>query len=502
MRGKSKKSYVLCYLWRKVILTKLMISQNMKQANTSAPKRLSLLTATFIVSGSMIGSGIFIVSADMSRVLGSPFLLLLAWVITGVMTLIAALSYGELAGMFPKSGGQYQYLKESYGEMVAFLFGWAMFAVIQCGTIAAVAVAFAKFTGVLGPALGPDHIVADLGYIKISAAQLLAIASLLVLTWLNTRGLQTGAFIQNVLTATKALSLGLLILLGLFVYRNAEVVSLNFGNFFSNIHGTGSLSLVAVSSAIGVAMVGSLFSSDAWNNVTFIAGEIDNPKRNVPLALAFGVFGVTILYLLANISYLCVLPFWGDTNDTTLLGKGIQYATQDRVGTAALTAMLGAGGALLMAVMIMISTFGCNNGLLLAGSRVYHSMATDGLFFDKMKKLNANGVPEFALWVQFGWCAVLCLSGRYGDLLDYVMFAVMLFYMLTVAGIFILRKKRPDLERPYKAFGYPLLPALYIVLAGLFTVNLLFTKPQFTVPGLLIVGIGFPLYYWAKSRRK
>lgn len=473
----------------------------MEQTNTTAPKRLSLMTATFIVSGSMIGSGIFIVSADMGRVLGSPFLLLTAWVITGVMTLIAALSYGELAGMFPKSGGQYQYLKESYGEMIAFLFGWAMFAVIQCGTIAAVAVAFAKFTGVLVPALGPDNILADLGFVKISAAQLLAIVSLLVLTWLNTRGLQTGAVIQNILTAAKALSLGLLILLGILVFRNADVVALNFGNFFTDMKGTGPVGFAAIASAIGVAMVGSLFSSDAWNNVTFIAGEIDNPKRNVPLALAFGVLGVTVLYLLANISYLCVLPFWGDAASADVLGKGVQHATQDRVGTAALTAMLGAGGAILMAVMIMISTFGCNNGLLLAGSRVYHSMATDGLFFDKMKNLNANGVPAFALWVQFAWCAVLCLSGKYGDLLDYVMFAVMLFYILTVAGIFILRKKRPDLERPYKAFGYPFLPALYIILAGLFTINLLFTKPQFTVPGLVIVGIGLPLYYWAKGRR-
>lgn len=473
------------------------------EQSTAAPKRLNLLTSIFIVSGSMIGSGIFIVSADMSRVLGSPFLLLLAWVITGVMTLIAALSYGELAGMFPKSGGQYQYLKESYGEMIAFLFGWAMFAVIQCGTIAAVAVAFAKFTGVLIPSVGPDHVLADLGFVKVNAAQLLAIASLFILTWLNTRGLQTGAIIQNILTAAKALSLGLLILLGILVYRNADVISMNFGRFFENVNPTGSLGFLATASAIGVAMVGSLFSSDAWNNVTFIAGEIDNPKRNVPLALAFGVLGVTVLYLLANVAYLSVLPFSGGVpRGSDVLSNGIQYASQDRVGTAALMAMLGSGGAILMAVMIMISTFGCNNGLVLAGARVYHSMASDGLFFNKMKNLNAKGVPEFALWVQFIWCSVLCLSGRYGDLLDYVMFAVMLFYILTVSGLFILRKKRPELERPYKAFGYPYLPALYIILAALFTVNLLFTKPQFTVPGLLIVGIGLPLYYWAKSRNK
>ncbi|MEN9415983.1 MAG: hypothetical protein RLZ62_2287 [Bacteroidota bacterium] len=468
------------------------------EQSPAATQKLSLRTATFIVSGSMIGSGIFIVSADMGRVLGSPFLLLLAWVITGVMTLIAALSYGELAGMFPKSGGQYQYLKESYGEMVAFLFGWAMFAVIQCGTIAAVAVAFAKFTGVLVPALGPENILFSLGKLNISAAQLLAIASLFVLTWLNTRGLKTGAFIQDILTAAKGLSLGLLILLGLLIFRNSDVISLNFGNF-NGLEGVPSpVGVSAILSAIGIAMVGSLFSSDAWNNVTFIAGEIDNPRRNVPLALALGVLAVTILYLLANLSYLSVLPFYSGTEGTDIMKNGIQYATQDRVGTAALTAMLGAAGAAVMAVMIMISTFGCNNGLILSGARVYHSMANDGLFFKKMKKLNKNGVPEFALWIQFVWCSVLCLSGKYGDLLDYVMFAVMLFYILTVAGIFILRKKRPDIERPYKAFGYPYLPALYIIMAAAFTINLLINKPQFTVPGLAIVGIGLPLYYLAK----
>lgn len=483
------------YLWRTPFLPSCAMS------TSAAPQKVSLTTAAAIVSGSMIGSGIFIVSADMSRVLGNPFLLLLAWVITGIMTLIAALSYGELAGMFPKSGGQYQYLKEMYGEMVAFLFGWAMFAVIQSGTIAAVAVAFAKFTGVLVPSLGPDNILADLGFVRISAAQLLAIASLLVLTWLNTRGLQTGALVQNTLTLAKALSLGLLIILGLLVYRNPEVVAQNFGNFFTDIHSTGSMGLLAIGSALGVAMVGSLFSSDAWNNVTFIAGEIENPKRNVPLALGLGVAGVTVLYLLANLAYLCVLPFWGSADGADVMTRGIQHATQERVGTAALTSMLGLGGGVLMAVIIMISTFGCNNGLLLAGSRLYQSMAGDGLFFDKMKTLNRNGVPGFALWVQFIWCSVLCLSGKYGDLLDYVMFAVMIFYILTVIGIFLLRRKRPELERPYKAFGYPYLPALYIVLAALFTVNLLFTKPQFTVPGLIIVGLGFPVYFLARGRR-
>lgn len=461
-------------------------------------RRLSLASATFIVSGSMIGSGIFIVSADMGRVLGSPFLLLLAWLITGLMTLAAALSYGELAAMFPKSGGQYQYLKEAFGEMPAFLYGWAMFAVIQCGTIAAVAVAFGKFTGVIFPLFSPENVLADLGFAKINAAQLLAIASLAVLTWLNTRGLQAGIFVQNTLTIVKTLSLGGLVLLGIFAFKNADVVAQNFGHFFENMGAAGPIGLTAIASAIGVAMVGSLFSSDAWNNVTFIAGEIENPRRNVPLSLFFGVLLVTLLYLAANVAYLCVLPFWGTPDGADVLARGIQHATQDRVGTAAFTAMIGAGGAMLMAVMIMISTFGCNNGLILAGARLYKSMADDGLFFQKMRDLNARNVPAFALWLQFVWCSILCLSGRYGDLLDYVMFVVMLFYILTVAGIFVLRRSRPDLDRPYKAFGYPFVPALYILLAALFTLNVLWTKPQFTVPGLVILAVGVPLYFWMR----
>lgn len=464
-------------------------------------RRLSLASATFIVSGSMIGSGIFIVSADMGRVLGSPFLLLLAWLITGLMTLAAALSYGELAAMFPKSGGQYQYLKEAFGEMPAFLYGWAMFAVIQCGTIAAVAVAFGKFTGVIFPVFSPENVLADLGFVKINAAQLLAIASLAVLTWLNTRGLQAGIFVQNTLTIVKTLSLGGLVLLGIFAFKNADVVAQNFGHFFENMGAAGPIGLTAIASAIGVAMVGSLFSSDAWNNVTFIAGEIENPRRNVPLSLFFGVLLVTLLYLAANVAYLCVLPFWGTPDGADVLARGIQHATQDRVGTAAFTAMIGAGGAMLMAVMIMISTFGCNNGLILAGARLYKSMADDGLFFQKMRDLNARNVPAFALWLQFVWCSILCLSGRYGDLLDYVMFVVMLFYILTVAGIFVLRRSRPDLDRPYKAFGYPFVPALYILLAALFTLNVLWTKPQFTVPGLVILAVGVPLYFWMRRGR-
>jgi APA family basic amino acid/polyamine antiporter len=464
-------------------------------------QKLNLPSALFIVMGSMIGSGIFIVSADMGRVLHSPFLLLCAWALTGLMTISAALSYGELAGMFPKSGGQYQYLKESYGDFVAFLFGWAMFAVIQSGTIAAVAVAFAKFTSVLVPWFSPANVLADLGFVRITSAQLLAIASLFVLTYINTRGLRSGVLVQNTLTVTKALSFGLLIILALLLFRNPEAVRLNFGNFFSYGGQDGPIGLIAVGSAIGIAMVGSLFSSDAWNNVTFIAGEINDPRRNIPRALFWGVVAVTILYLLSNLAYLSVLPFWGDPSGADVVSRGIQYAAEDRVGTAAMTVMLGSAGALLMSAMIMISTFGCNNGLVLAGARVYQSMAADGLFFRRMQDVNRQGVPAFALWIQFAWCAVLCLSGRYGDLLDYVMFVVVLFYILTVAGIFILRRTRPDAERPYRAFGYPVIPALYIVLALLFVVNLLYNKPQFTVPGLIIVGLGVPVYWFWRSRR-
>lgn len=450
----------------------------------------------------MIGSGIYIVSADMSRVLGSPFLLVATWVITGLMTMMAALSYGELAAMFPKSGGQYQYLKESFGALPAFLFGWAMFAVIQSGTAAAVAVAFGKFTGVLFPVFSPENIVADLGFVKISAAQCLAIGSLLVLTLINIRGLQSGVWVQNVLTVIKLLSLGLLIVCGTILFRNPEVVAQNFNHFFENLKGDGPVGFIATASAIGVAMIGSLFASEAWNNITFIAGDIENPRRNVPLSLLFGVMIVLSLFILANLSYLCLLPFHGDPTGADVMAKGIQHAAQDRVGTAAFTAMLGPIGTVIMAIMIMISTFGCCNGLLLSGARLYKSMADDGLFFKKMSTLNANEAPAFSLWLQFVWCSILCLSGKYGDLLDYVMFVVMIFYIMTVAGIFVLRRTRPEIERPYKAFGYPVIPLLYMLMAALFTVNVLYIKPQFTVPGLIIVTLGIPVYYWMKQGKK
>ena len=453
--------------------------------------KISLKTASFIVMGSMIGSGIFIVSSDMARVLGSPFLLLLTWILTGVMTLIAALSYGELAGLFPKSGGQYHYIKEVYGDLTGFLFGWSTFTVISCGTIAAVAVAFAKFTAVLFPIFAPENILFQNNFFTLTAEKPIAILSIIIFTYLNSKSLQNGAWIQNVLTTIKILSFGILIIFSLFIFSKPEVIQLNFTNFFN----TNSLHGFSLISAIGIAMVGSLFSSSAWENVTYLSGEIENTKKNVPLAMFIGVISVTILYLLTNVAYLFVLPFWGQKDGLDVFSRGIQYATQDRVGSAAFTAMLGYSGTILMAFMIMISTLGCNNGLILSAVRVYQSMANDGLFFKKMKEVNANGIPVFALWIQCLWCCLLCLSGKYGDLLDYVMFVVMIFYILSILAIFILRFKKPDLERPIKAWGYPILPAIYILMALTFTINLLISKPQFTIPGLFIVIMGIPVYY-------
>ncbi len=464
-------------------------------------QKISLLTATFIVIGSMIGSGIFIVSADMARMLGSPFLMISAWILTGVMTLIAALTYGELASIFPKSGGQYQYLKEVYGDLVGFLFGWSTFAVVSCGTIAAVAVAFAKFSAVIFPMFSPSIVIFQLGSFNITAEKPLAIGSIILLTYLNSKSLKNGSWIQNILTTIKILSFGLLFILAFFIFSNPEVISTNFSNFYTNIQTTSPLTGISLFSAIGVAMVGSLFSSCAWENVTYVSGEIENPKRNVPLAMALGVLTVTIIYLLTNLAYLFVLPFWGTIDaSNSVLTNGIQYATQDRVGSAAFTAMLGNSGAILMAAMIMISTFGCNNGLILSAVRIYQSMAQDGLFFQKMKETNSNGIPVFALWIQCVWCCLLCLSGKYGDLLDYVMFVVMIFYILAILAVFILRIKMPNIERPIKAIGYPILPAIYILLASLFTINIFITKPHFTVPGLIIVLIGIPVYYYWKRK--
>jgi len=466
--------------------------------------KVGLSTGIFLVMGSMIGSGVYIVSAGVAQALANPMLLILVWIATGVLTVIAATSYAELSAMFPKSGGQYVYLKEAFNPLMGFLYGWSLFAVIQTGTIAAVAVAFAKFTAVLVPWFSADNILFQSGAFTIHAGQLLAVASIALLTFINSRGIQYGAVVQSSLTIIKALTLILLIIATIFIFSNAEAIATNFNNFFSLSKKSpiidGSLMVeswpwLTLLSVFGAAMVGPLFSSDAWNGVTFIAGEMDNPKKNVARSLIIGVGGVTLLYVLTNLGYLFVLPMWGTEGATTLAGRGIQYAEYERVGTAAMQVMLGASGAIVMAVLIMISTFGANNGIILSGARVYQTMANDGLFFKKMGNSNKQQVPGFSLWIQCVWASLLCLSGRYGDLLDYVMFVVILFYILTIAGLFILRFKQPKADRPYKALGYPILPAFYIVVMIGFIVNLLYVKPEFTLPGLIIVLTGIPVYF-------
>ncbi len=471
-------------------------------------RELGLLDSTMIVIGSMIGSGIFIVSADIARTVGSPGYLLLVWLITGAVTVIAALSYGELAGMMPHAGGQYVYLREAYNPLTGFLYGWTLFLVIQTGTIAAVAVAFAKFTAVLIPWFGETNILFEIIGLKISSAQLLAIVSVIFLTYLNVRGLRTGKIVQNIFTSTKTIALLGLIILAIFIGRNLVATGNNFSDFWnaSWTHLSGGkvismepLSGVMLLAAIGVAMVGSLFSSDAWNNITFTAGEVINPKKNIPLSLFLGTLIVTILYILANVGYILVLPVRGNPDGIDTIGRGIQFALSDRVGTAAASLIFGSPAVIIMAILIMISTFGCNNGLILSGARVYYAMATDNLFFKKTGMLNKNSVPGFALAIQAVWASILCLSGTYEDLLDYVIFAVLIFYILTISGIFLLRKKRPDAERPYKAWGYPVIPAAYIITAAAICIDLLIFKPMYTWPGVIIVLIGIPVFFiWRK----
>ena len=479
-----------------------------EQSEGNFKRSLGLLDSTMIVIGSMIGSGIFIVSADIARTVGSPGMLLLVWIITGVVTVIGALSYGELAGMMPHAGGQYVYLREAYNPLVGFLYGWTLFLVIQTGTIAAVAVAFARFTAVLIPSLGEDNVLLRIGTFKISAAQLFAILSVVVLTYVNSRGIREGKIVQNIFTTAKTAALIGLILLGILVGRNAEAIDLNLATFWDatwttvengTIISAESLSGLMILAAIGASMVGSLFSSDAWNNITFTAGEVINPKRNIPLSLVLGTGVVTILYVLANIAYIMVLPVVGSPGAADLFGRGIQFASSDRVATAAVTTIFGEPAAVIMAVLIMISTFGCNNGLILAGARVYYAMARDGVFFKKVGELSNRSVPTTALIIQGVWASLLCLSGTYSELLDYVIFSVLIFYILTVIGIFILRKKQPNAERPYKALGYPVLPALYVVLATAIAADLLYYKTQYSGSGLLIVLLGIPVFYlWKK----
>ncbi len=474
-------------------------------------RSLGLLDATMLVAGSMIGSGIFIVSADMSRVVGSTGWLLFLWVLSGVITLIAALCYGELAGMMPKAGGQFVYIERAYGKFISFLYGWTVFTVIQSGLVAAVAVAFAKFSAVFFPVVSPDNILLELGVIKITAAQLYAIGSIILLTYINSRGIQTGKMIQTFFTSTKLIALFALIILGLVVGLKTNTLSENFTNLWSaemfvqteSGWEAESITGIALILALGTAIIGSLFSSDAWNNVTFIAGEIKNPEKNIAKSLWMGTAIVTVLYFLTNISYLSLLPLKGSPDATDVIGQGIQFAGggTDRVGTAAASIIFGNPAAYIMAALIMISTFGCNNGLILSGARVYYAMAKEDLFFKRAEKLNKNDVPGFALWTQAIWASLLCLSGTYSDLLDYTIFAALIFYMITIGGIFILRRREPDTYRPYKAFGYPLLPVLYILIALSICIILLITKTFNAGSGLVIVLAGIPFYFLTKRKK-
>ena len=486
-------------------------------------KSLGLLDAGMIVAGSMIGSGIFIVSAGIARQVDSPALLLIVWLVSGLMTTMAALCYGELAAAMPLAGGEYIFLRESLGAMWGFLYGWATLLVIQTATIAAVAVAFANFSGVVwswcsssawiwrlgtfGPykiwlgALGPYNV-------GLNTQNLLAISSIVFLTWMNTRGLRVGTRVQNIFTTVKIVALAGLTLLG-FVFATQTARQTNFSDFWRNASFSGlhkyqageNTVWVSLVTLVGLAMVGALFSSSAWTNVTYIASEVRNPQRNLPLALILGTGIVTVLYVLANLAYLNVLPLAGAPDGTSVLARGLQFATGDRVGTAVAEVVIGSSGAALVAIVVMISTFGCNNGLILAGARVYYAMATDGLFFRSVGRVNRHNTPAVALWVQCVWACVLCLSGTYGQLLDFLVFAVVMFYMLTIVGLFILRFRRPNMERPYRVIGYPVLPALYLLLAAFIEVQLLRYKPQYTWPGLVIILSGVPVYWlWQKSQ--
>jgi basic amino acid/polyamine antiporter, APA family len=474
-------------------------------------RSLGLLDATMIVAGSMIGSGIFIVSADMGRTVGSAGWLLFLWLITGVITIFAALSYGELAGMMPKAGGQFVYIKRAWGEMPAFLYGWSVFAVTQTGLIAAVAVAFAKYTGIFFPAVGVDNILFQLGTFKISGAQLFAIFSIFVLTFINSRGVQNGKMIQLVFTSAKIFAIFALIILGLYKGIGSGYFTQNMSNLWDATTATKdaagvwhneSIGGMALVLALGSAIVGSLFSSDAWNSVTFIAGEIKDPRRNIPRSLLLGTVLVTFVYIMVNLAYLCLLPLKGTADMAGgVVGQGIQFAANDRVGTAAASMIFGDTAVKIMALLIMVSTFGCNSGLILSGARVYYAMAQDKLFFKQAGTLNDAKVPSFALWAQCVWASLLCLSGKYGDLLDYLIFVALIFYALTIAGVIVLRKKEPDAERPYKVPLYPILPIAYIIMALTISAIVFYTKTEFASYGLIIVLLGLPLYYIQKSNK-
>ncbi|WP_420239068.1 APC family permease [Telmatobacter bradus] len=507
-----------------------MTASKHPEAETHLEQRLGLFSSTAIVIGSMVGSGVFIVDADISRGVGSPALLLAAWILTAVMTIIGALSYGELAAMMPKAGGQYVYLREALGPLWGFLFGWTLFLVIQTGTIAAVAVAFGKFLGVFFPAISATHWLWHIAHVPafklgpmvlgnmeigVSTANLTGIVIVVLLAVVNIFGVSLGALIQNVFTSAKAIALAGLILLAFTLGRNPAALAANFGaNFWAgggwhDLHSVqvgvgGPLVLVNFFVILAVVQVGSLFSADAWNNVTFTAGEVKNPKRNLPLSLILGTGFVLTVYFLVSVGYLLVLPMHGDPNGQTILSRGIQYAAEDRVATAALGQILHSAGAWVMAAAILVSTFGCANGMTLAGARVYYAMSQDGLFFKSVGKLHPKyKTPVAGLLVQAVWTVVLCISGSYDQLLDYIIFAELVFYILTIVALFVLRVRKPDAPRPYRALGYPVLPAIYILLALWICIVLLRYKPQYTWPGLVLVLLGIPVYlFWQRKQTK
>jgi len=466
-------------------------------------KKLKLWDATMLVMGSMIGSGIFIVSADMMRNLGSGYWMILVWIITGIMTVAAAISYGELSALFPKAGGQYTYLTEIFGKRMGFLYGWGLFTVIQTGTIAAVAMAFGKFTAYLVPSLNDAAPIFQSGEFKITWIQMLAIAIILLLTYINTRGVESGKLLQNVFTGSKILALLGLIAAG-FIFVDFSHLAENFSfgnNAFSNTDkdaqgnflktGWKSIDGITLMGGIAAAMVGSVFSSVAWESVTFVSGEIENPKKNVVKAMILGTSAVMLLYIAVNFVYLNAID-----------RDSIAFAANERVAVSASQNIFGSAGTVIIAILVMVSTFGCNNGLILAGARVFQTMAKDGLFFRSAIDNNKNDVPSNALWMQGIWASVLCLSGQYGNLLDMISFVIVLFYMITVFGVIYLRIKQPDLERPYKTWLYPVTPIIYLVIGTVFCVLLLIYKSDYTWPGFLFVLLGLPVYYFINRNKK
>ncbi|MEI7508744.1 MAG: amino acid permease [Flavobacterium sp.] len=474
----------------------------MSETKHELKRSLGLLDATSLVAGSMIGSGIFLVTAAMARDVGSAAWILIIWLVTGLLTMSAALSYGELAGMMPNAGGQYVYIQRAYGKLISFLYGWTVFTVIQTGVIAAVAVAFANYTAVFFPVLEHEIFTIEKSFV-FTNKQILAMFSIVLLTFINTKGVKNGKMIQLVFTSAKLIALFALIILGLYVGFHTDTFMANFTNMWdasktvlsdSGMLTVTKLSGVALLGAMGATIINSLFSSDAWNNVTFIAGEIKEPKKNIPRSLFLGTLIVTVIYILANVAYLALLPLHGAPSGS-VLQHGIMFASQDRVGAAAASMIMGNVGVFAMVALIMVSTFGCNSGLILSGGRLFYAMAKDGLFFKKAGDLNTSHVPEKALWFQCVWACILCVSGKYSDLLTYATFASLLFYILTIAGLFILRKKEPNAERPYKAFGYPIIPLLYILITSLICFTLLIYDTRNTGLGIFIVALGFPVYY-------